>query len=119
MIPIQLSVRDATSSRDALTSDAHHSAVNVALRVHPKALGAGVIGRGRFDILDEGEHLAVAGVADADTLANTHQLVGARIGTGLGIRHFSLIYLDNHPPCCVDQCQLGGCQFISAVGVGE
>src|SRR5258706_3324337 len=63
-----------------------HRAVNVALRVHPEALGAGMIGRGGLQVLDEGGHLAVAGAADANAFADAHQLVGAGIGTGFGIR---------------------------------
>src|SRR5215467_13995299 len=78
----------------------HHRAVHIALRVHPKALGDGVIWCGRLHVLDEGKHLAVAGAADADALADAHQLVGAGIGAGFGIGHSSLIHFSNSPLCC-------------------
>src|SRR5205807_1805034 len=64
---------------------ADNGAVHVPLRIDAEALGAGMIGRGRFHVLDESRDLAVAHAADADAFLDAQELVRTRVGAGFGV----------------------------------
>ena len=57
----------------------HHATIDVALGIHAKAFGAGVIGGGRFLILNERRDTAILRTADADALLDAGQFVRAGI----------------------------------------